>query len=109
MAEILGWISSAILVLTISKQVHRQWKAGTSKGVSSWLFVGQCAASVGFLTYSVLIDNWVFVVTNGMMAIAAVVGFSIVMIHRRREQTAEPGEASGNTALSLPPNGRASL
>ena len=71
MTEVLGWISSAILVLTISTQVYRQWQAGTSKGVSRWLFIGQCAASLGFLVYSWLIDSWVFVVTNGVMALAA--------------------------------------
>ena len=85
MTEPLGWLSSVILVLTIGTQVHRQWKAGTSKGVSSWLFIGQCVASVGFLAYSALIHNWVFVVTNGMMAAAALVGLSIVQMHRRRE------------------------
>ncbi len=86
MIEVLGWLSSAILVLTIGTQVHRQWKAGTSKGVSVWLFVGQCFASVGFLAYSALIHNWVFVVTNGMMAAAALVGLALVQFHRRRER-----------------------
>jgi MtN3 and saliva related transmembrane protein len=86
MTEALGWVSSAVLLLTIAAQVHKQWAAGTSKGVSIWLFIGQCAASLGFLGYSVLIENWVFVVTNGLMALAAVVGLSIVCIHRSRER-----------------------
>jgi MtN3 and saliva related transmembrane protein len=88
MTEVLGWVSSAILVLTITKQVHRQWRSGTSKGVSSWLFVGQFAASAGFCIYSVLLRNWVFIATNGLMAIAAAVGYGIVRTHRRREDRA---------------------
>jgi hypothetical protein len=32
--------------------------------VSKWLFVGQATASGGFLCYSLLVNNWVFVVTN---------------------------------------------
>src|SRR5262245_14387587 len=86
MVEVLGWASSVILVLTISTQLHRQWEAGTSKGVSVWLFVGQCVASSGFLAYSVLIHNCVFVVTNGLMALEAVLGLALVLWHRRRER-----------------------
>jgi MtN3 and saliva related transmembrane protein len=98
MTEALGWISSGILLLTIAAQVHKQWAAGTSKGVSIWLFIGQCAASLGFLGYSVLIRNWVFVVTNGLMAVAALAGLSIVCLHRLRgrdrHSNAEPATAS---------------
>ena len=78
--EAIGWASSAILLLTIGKQVHKQWVSGRSEGVSSWLFVGQTAASLGFTVYSVLVRNWVFVVTNAMLLASALVGFSI---HRR--------------------------
>ena len=86
MVEILGWASSVILVLTITKQLHRQWTAGTSKGVSVWLFVGQCVASSGFFAYSLLIHNWVFVVTNGLMTVEAILGLMLVHWHRRRER-----------------------
>ena len=84
MVELLGWFSSVVLVMTIGKQVHKQWKAGTSEGVSKWLFVGQLTASAGFTTYSLLIQNWVFVVTNGLMLCNALLGFMVVMRHRRR-------------------------
>jgi MtN3 and saliva related transmembrane protein len=67
MVEAIGWVSSAILVVTIGKQVFKQWNDDTSKGVSTWLFIGQLAASVGFLIYSMLVRNWVFVVTNALM------------------------------------------
>ena len=88
MTELIGWVSSAILVLTISTQVLRQWRSGTSKGVSRWLFIGQFAASTGFCIYSVLVENWVFIATNGLLAVEALVGLAIVRIHRRREARA---------------------
>ena len=48
MTEVIGWASSLILVLTIAKQVYKQWQDETSEGVSKWLFIGQLAASLGF-------------------------------------------------------------
>jgi MtN3 and saliva related transmembrane protein len=85
MVEAIGWASSIILVLTISKQVFKQWKAGTSEGVSMYLFIGQLAASAGFTVYSVLVKNWVFVVTNALMVINALLGFWITTYQKRRE------------------------
>jgi uncharacterized protein with PQ loop repeat len=82
--EIIGWLSSLTLVLTIGKQIHAQWKKGTSKGVSPYLFLGQMAASTGFLVYSVLLKSWVFIVTNGLMLLSAMIGLALVMVHRRR-------------------------
>jgi MtN3 and saliva related transmembrane protein len=82
--DALGWISSAILVVTIAKQVHKQWRSGTSEGVSKWLFIGEVAASVGFTVYSFLVRNWVFVVTNALMLCNALAGIAIVYLHRRR-------------------------
>ncbi|AKQ69050.1 hypothetical protein A176_005962 [Myxococcus hansupus] len=82
-AEALGWFSSFVLLLTIGKQVHTQWKSGSSEGVSKWLFFGQMTASVGFTVYSWLVGNWVFVVTNGLMLLSAILGAVILMKHRR--------------------------
>ncbi|MFN2455894.1 MAG: hypothetical protein ABR577_16920 [Pyrinomonadaceae bacterium] len=89
MTEVIGWVSSLILVLTIGKQVYKQWHEGTSEGVSKWLFVGQLAASLGFTIYSWLVRNWVFVVTNSLMLINGLLGLFIVMRHRRRERRGE--------------------
>ena len=75
--EAIGWISSTVLLLTISRQIYKQWHAGSSEGVSIWLFVGQLVASFGFTIYSWLVDNWVFVVTNALMMVNALVGFWI--------------------------------
>jgi len=86
MTEVIGWLSSFILVLTIGKQVHKQWKSGSSQGVSKWLFIGQITASVGFTLYSVLVGNWVFVVTNALLLLSAIIGGIIVLRHRRAER-----------------------
>ena len=74
MIEIIGWVSSFVLLLTLIKQVKKQWEDKTSEGLSKWLFIGQLIASVGFTTYSYLVSNWVFTVTNGLLTINNVVG-----------------------------------
>jgi MtN3 and saliva related transmembrane protein len=84
MSEILGWASSFILLLTLIKQVYKQWRDRTSEGVSKWLFTGQLAASLGFLIYSCLVGNWVFVVTNGLLTINNIAGI-VIYYHFRRK------------------------
>ena len=84
MIEAVGWASSIILVLTIGHQVWKQWREGTSKGVSTWLFIGQLAASIGFTIYSLLVRNWVFAVTNGLMIANGLLGYAITVRHRRK-------------------------
>jgi MtN3 and saliva related transmembrane protein len=96
MNDAIGWGSSIILILTISAQVTRQWRSGTSKGVSSWLFVGQFVASTGFCIYSALVHDRVFTVTNGLLALLALTGFIIVRVHRRRE--ADDAATRGSSA-----------
>ena len=83
MAEIIGWVSSVILIVTIARQVAKQWADRTSAGVSTWLFVGQLAASVGFTIYSLLVKNWVFAVTNGVMILNGLLGYVITVRHKR--------------------------
>lgn len=81
--DIVGWISSVILVLTISRQVWRQWRTKSIEGVSKWLFVGQVAASIGFTIYSYLLDNWVFVFTNFFLLLTAIAGECIYLRNKR--------------------------
>lgn len=83
MTDLIGWASSLVLLLTIGKQVHKQWQEGSSQGVSRWLFVGQVVASLGFLAYSLLLRNWVFVVTNGALLVSAILGCVITLRNRR--------------------------
>jgi uncharacterized protein with PQ loop repeat len=93
--ELIGWSAAAILLLTLARQVYTQWRDHTSKGVSRWLFVGQCAASTGFIVYSWLVSNWVFVVTN-----CAHSGHR----HRRRNHLLAQRE-SGAEVVLIPPQG----
>ena len=97
MTEAVGWISSVILLLTIGKQIYKQWQEGSSEGVSKWLFIGQMAASLGFTIYSWLVNNWVFVVTNFLMLLNGLIGFGIVLRHRRHQKRkVAHGEAMRN-------------
>jgi MtN3 and saliva related transmembrane protein len=83
--EIIGWASSIILLATLIKQVHKQWREGSSEGVSRWLFAGQTAASLGFTIYSVLVKNWVFVVTNALLLVNALIGWVILFRNKKNE------------------------
>ncbi|MEO6051634.1 MAG: SemiSWEET family transporter [Pyrinomonadaceae bacterium] len=84
MVEIIGWASSLILLLTLVKQVHKQWKEGTSEGISTWLFIGQLAASVGFTIYSFAVGNWVFAVTNCLLTINNIIGIILFFYFKRK-------------------------
>lgn len=86
MTQIIGWLSSVVLVLTLTKQVYKQWDEGSSKNVSKWLFIGEMVSSVGFIVYSVLLQNWVFIITNILIFFSAVAGGLIVLKHRQREK-----------------------
>jgi MtN3 and saliva related transmembrane protein len=70
----IGWTSSAILLATIVKQLKTQWDAGSTEGVSVWLFIGQTLSSVGFAAYSVLSKNWLFTISNSIMVLSSLVG-----------------------------------
>jgi len=85
LTELIGWCSAAVLLLTIGRQVLAQWRSGTTQGLSRWLFIGQLAASTGFIIYSWLLRNWVFVVTNVLMLAAAAIGQWIFLRNVRRE------------------------
>ena len=74
MIDIIGWSSAVILLLTIGRQVYTQWRDRSTQGLSRWLFIGQLAASSGFIVYSWLLENWVFVVTNLLLLITAALG-----------------------------------
>ena len=66
MKDAIGWVSSFVLVLTISKQVYDQWRDGRSEGVSIWLFIGEIVSATGFAVYSWMLNNPVYMVANGM-------------------------------------------
>ena len=74
---IVGWAASIILFLTVIAQVVKQWRKGSNEGVSRLLFVGQLAASIGFLAYSIMTGEPVFAVTNSFLALANALGIFI--------------------------------
>jgi uncharacterized protein with PQ loop repeat len=83
LTEIIGWTAAVILLATLSRQVYTQYRDRNAQGVSRWLFVGQCAASVLFVVYSWLLGNWIFVVTNALLLVTALIGEAIYLRNRR--------------------------
>jgi len=83
MTELIGWFAAAVLLATIGRQVYTQWRDGSTKGLSRWLFIGQITASIAFVIYSWLLGNWVFVVTNAQMLVTAVTGECVLLANRR--------------------------
>lgn len=102
MIEAVGWASSVVLLTTILAQIHKQWRARSSEGVSKWLFAGQTTASLGFTIYSWLVGNWVFVITNALLLVAGVLGFVITLHFRRatRGESAAPRTVSDSRSYS---------
>ncbi|HEY0847292.1 MAG TPA: hypothetical protein VGE12_18125 [Noviherbaspirillum sp.] len=82
-ADWIGWLSAAILVMTISRQVYSQWRSASVAGVSKWLFIGQLMASLGFTVYSFLVENWVFVFANFFIFLTAVAGELVYLRNKR--------------------------
>ena len=66
--------------------------------MSRWLFVGQTAASVGFIVYSWLVSNWVFVVTNTLILLTALAGEAVYLRNRRLETRAARRDAGATRA-----------
>lgn len=85
LAESIGWVSSIVLLLTIGRQVYTQWRTRSTAGLSRWLFIGQLTASVGFTAYSAMLKNWVFVFTNAMLLVTAVIGQCLYLRNKHRQ------------------------
>src|SRR5690606_35458243 len=84
--DLVGWVASAVLLATLLRQVHTQWKTRQTQGVSRWLFIGQVTASVGFTIYSWLLQNWVFLFTNIAILMTAVAGEVVYLRNRKRHK-----------------------
>ena len=82
--DIVGWLASAILLATLVRQIAAQMRDPEARGVSRWLFIGQSAASIGFIVYSAMLDNLVFIVTNSCILVTALVGQVTLWWRRRR-------------------------
>lgn len=88
MPDLVGWAASAILLATLARQIWRQWREPDPRGVSRWLFIGQIAASVGFVAYSWMLRNWVFIVTNTLILVTAIIG-QLALSRARRDAKAD--------------------
>ncbi|HEX5736335.1 MAG TPA: PQ-loop domain-containing transporter [Blastocatellia bacterium] len=80
--EWLGWAAAVVLVITLFSQVKKNWEEKKLKGVNPLLYYGQAVASLCFALYSLSINSWVFVVTNALGFLSALVG--IYLVHRYR-------------------------
>lgn len=83
LAEIIGWTSAIILLFTVGRQVYTEWRDRSVRGLSKWLFVGQLTASAGFIVYSWLKNDWVFVITNFLLLLTAGIG-QVIYLHNKR-------------------------
>ena len=93
MPNLLGWISSLVLLATLLQQVVVQWRGRKSAGVSIWLFAGQFISSAGFALYSYLLGNWVFLCTNLALLANAGLGQWVTLRNRRLAERSAPGAA----------------
>ena len=84
--DLIGWLSSAVLLATIARQVFTQWRSKSATGVSRWLFIGQLTASTGFALYSYLLHNWVFLISNLALLVTAVAGEIIYLQNKEATQ-----------------------
>ncbi|HEY9840051.1 MAG TPA: PQ-loop repeat-containing protein [Candidatus Obscuribacterales bacterium] len=91
--ELVGWSSSLILAVTIVHQVYKQWKQGSSEGVSIWLFLGQSLANTGFIVYSFHQRGlhqgvWVFTLTNSLLLVTHPTGHLLTLRQHHQEEHA---------------------
>lgn len=85
----IGWASTVVLLATLLTQMHNEWRAGTARHVSAWLFVGQCIASVGFLVYSVRVGSPVFIASNALILAVAIAGQVLTAYLKKHPRTKE--------------------
>jgi MtN3 and saliva related transmembrane protein len=85
--DLIGWLSSVVLLATIGRQVFTQWRTRSTQGLSRWLFIGQLAASTGFAVYSYLLHNWVFLISNLALLATAILG---EIIYLKNKETTPP-------------------
>ena len=84
----IGWVSTAVLIATVGRQAYTQWKSESTDGVSRWLYIGQLVTSLGYVIYSFMLGNWVFVVSNLFLLAIAAVGQVLLLRNRSRKRNA---------------------
>ncbi len=81
----IGWASTAVLIATVGRQAYTQFKQRSTAGVSRWLYIGQLATSAGYVVYSIMLGNTVFVVSNVFLLVIAAIGQFLYVRNRKRE------------------------
>lgn len=89
--DVLGWAATVVLIATLVRQMIKQWQSSHPETVSKWLFVGQMTASTLFTIYSALLGSTVFVVTNALLLLTAVIGQVLAWRRRQRTHPTPPG------------------
>lgn len=84
--DVIGWASSLVLVSTLAAQTWKQYRSRTTRGVSKWLYIGEIVAAAGFVAYSALLRNPVYVVSNALGLATALCGLVIFVRNRRAER-----------------------
>jgi MtN3 and saliva related transmembrane protein len=84
-ADWLGWAASVVLLAILSRRVYVRWRENSSDGVSSLLHIGQVMASAGFVIYSWMVGNRLFVVTSSAVLVTAVLGQWVQLRNARYE------------------------
>ncbi|XFC39136.1 hypothetical protein ACEF39_002150 [Stenotrophomonas indicatrix] len=74
---------------TLVRQMIKQWQSPHPETVSRWLFIGQMTASTLFTIYSALLGATVFVVTNLLLLVTALIG-QLLAWRRKRTATLPP-------------------
>ena len=106
MQDWVGWAASAILLFTLISQVRTQWKERSAKGVSAGLFAGQIAASIGFVTYSAMVGDRVFVFTNSAILATSLVGQAIYVRNAKREKKEGDDQSDDRNPTAEPSRGQ---
>jgi uncharacterized protein with PQ loop repeat len=88
--SLIGWLSAAVLLGTLVVQLHAQWRERSTAAISRWLFAGQALASIGFIVYSALVHDAVFVTASSLIFIAAIIAQLLVFSGRRRDRRRQP-------------------
>ena len=68
-ADIMGYAAGALTAFTFLPQVIKTWREKAAKEVSLYMFIIAFVNEILWLTYGVMINNWVIMVTNIIMLV----------------------------------------
>lgn len=81
----IGWFSSTVVFVTQIIQLREQVKKG-SKGVSKWMFVGNVIATSGFVVYSYLQNDTIFLTANSIILCGHITGMILTFWQKSHEK-----------------------